>query len=152
MDGLGCMAPAKCIISEMVSNRQTSKARSGIAADGILPMEHDPLCCGGDALMRLVQRRELRENCIIGVGHGECTRSATTSATSATSEKEELGQMGMRKPPQGCMVVGWMGCCWCCYDGWNCLCCRSLLFPIRSFRINYDARWAVAMMTMACTL
>ena len=37
-------------------------------------MEHDPLRCGGDALVALIQRRQLGEHGIIRVGHGEGLR------------------------------------------------------------------------------
>jgi len=33
-------------------------------------MEHNPLCCGGYALMCFSERRELREHCIIRIRHG----------------------------------------------------------------------------------
>ena len=41
------------------------------ACSAYLPMEHNPLGYGDYAVLGLAQRRELGENGVVGVGHGD---------------------------------------------------------------------------------
>ena len=58
-------------------------------------MEHDPLGRGGDALMALVERRQLREHGIVRVGHGGRTI--------------RCGECGTAERRDGLLVAGYLG-------------------------------------------